>query len=207
MERPERAFGEELEPRRAFGIEIDRFRAQLQVLPLDLSQVLFESVEAFDPEADVVHRRLLDAGTVEGGDLPRQDGHGDAAIGEEITALFALDVAALELIDVAIEIGDALGLAHPQREVADRGVLLPLALGIDLGAVLVPLLRQIVIVAGGIVRAVARKRAVAGPFHDLDVGVFLRHRLAYFLEVLHLDAEVIEASLAAAAARNQGHAG
>src|SRR3954454_4723172 len=207
MERPERTFCQELEPRRPFGIEIDRLCAQLQVLTLEVLQALLERVEAFDPESDVIHRWLLDAGAVEGGDLPRQDRHGHASVGEEVAALLALEVAALELIDVAIEVGDALGLAHPQRKVADGGVLLPLALGIDLGAVLVALLRQIVIVARRVVRAVARKRAIAGPLHDLDVGVFVRDLLTHLIEVLHLDSEMVEAGLAAAAARDQGHAG
>src|SRR5262249_60728270 len=89
----------------------------------------------------------------------------------------------------------------------DGGVLFPLALGIDLGAVLVPLLRQVVVIAGRVVRAVARERAIAGPLHDLDVGVFPRDFLAHLVEVLHLDAEMIEAGLAAAAAGDQGHAG
>src|SRR5262249_2049978 len=206
-EGPERTFGKELEPRRAFRIEVDGLRAELQVLPLDLRQVLLERVEASDPEADVIHRRLLDAGAVESGNLPRQDSHGDAAVGEEITALAALDVAALELVHIAIEVGEALGLAHAEREVADRRVLLPLALGIDLGTVLVSLLREVVVVSGRVVRAIARERAITGPLHDLDVRVFAGDLLAHLLDILHLDAEVIEASLAAAAARNQGHAG
>src|SRR5262249_3076019 len=50
-------------------------------------------------------------------------------------------------------------------------------------------------------------RAIAGPLHDLDVGVFPRDFLAHLVEVLHLDAEMIEAGLAAAAAGDQGHAG
>ena len=102
-----------------------------------------------------------------------------------IAVRLALDVAALELEHVAIEVRHAARPARArEREVADRVVLLPLALGIDLGAVLVALLRQVEIVAGRIVRAVARERAVAGPLHDLDVGIFLRYLLAHLVEVL-----------------------
>src|SRR5262249_33967182 len=102
--------------------------------------------------------------------------------------------------------GDALGLAHADREVADRVVLLPFALSVDFGTVLVTLLGEVEIVAGRIVGAVARERTVARPLHDLDVGIFLGHLVAHLIEVLDLDAEVIEAGLAAAAARDDGHA-
>ena len=49
MEGAVRAFGQQLEPRHAFGIEIERLGAQLQVLLLDLGQVLLERVEALAP--------------------------------------------------------------------------------------------------------------------------------------------------------------
>src|SRR4051812_20248647 len=89
---------------------------------------------------------------------------------------------------------------------ADRIVLLPFALGVNLGAVLMALLREIEIISRGIVRAVARERTVAGPLDDFDVGIFLRNLVADFVEVLHLDAKVVKPRLAAAAARNDGHA-
>src|SRR5262249_31392966 len=173
LEGAERALGQEPEPRHALRIEVDRLGAQLQILLLDLREIRLERVEALHSEADVVHRRLLDAGAVEGGNLPRQDRYGDAAVAEEVTALLAFDVAPLELEHVGVEIGNAFGLAHADREVADGVVLLPLALRIDLGSVLVALLRQVEIVAGGVMSTVTGKGPVAGPLHDLDVGVFL----------------------------------
>src|ERR1700689_1463502 len=94
---------------------------------------------------------------------------------------------------------------------AEGGLLLPLALvpivlGIDLGAVLVAGLRQVEIIAGWIVGAVAGERPVAGPLADFDVGIFFRAFAADLVEVFHLDAEMIEAGLAAAAPRNERHA-
>src|SRR6202795_4221169 len=99
---------------------------------------------------------------------------------------------------------------------AERGFLLPLTLvpiilvpitfGIDLGAVLVAGLRQVEIIAGRIVGAVAGERPVAGPLDDLDVGIFFRDLAADLVEIFHLDAEMVEAGLAAAAPRNERHA-
>ena len=148
-----RAFRQQLQPRDALGIEIDRLRAQLQVLLLDLGEVLLEGVDARHPEADVIHRRLLDAGAVEGRNRPRQDRQRHAAVGEMIAVGLARHVARLEIEHVGIELRHLAGMARAQRKVADGVVLLPLALGIDLGAVLVALLREVEIVAGRIVRA------------------------------------------------------
>ena len=67
-------------------------------------------------------------------------------------------------------------------------------------------LRQVEIIAGRIVGAVAGERPVAGPLDDLDVGIFFRDLAADLVQVLHLDAEMIEAGLAAAAPRNERHA-
>src|SRR3954468_3961140 len=114
----------------------------------------------------------------------------------------ALDVARFQLKDVGVEISHAFRLARAQSEVADRVVLLPFALGVDFRAVFVALLRQVEIVAGRIVRAIAREGAVAGALDDLDVGIFLRDLLAHLVEILNFDPKVIEPRLAAAAARN-----
>src|SRR4029077_6679563 len=94
---------------------------------------------------------------------------------------------------------------------AERGLLLPFApvpisLGIDFGAVLVTGLRQVEIIAGRIVGAIAGERPVAGPLDDLDVGIFFRDFAADPVEVLDFDAKMIEAGLAAAAPRNERHA-
>src|SRR5215470_7737544 len=89
------------------------------------------------------------------------------------TAVFGRNVAGFELEHVRVEIGDALRLARAQREMTERRFLLPLALSIDLGAIFVTGLRQVEIVARGVVRAVTRKRPVTRPLHDLDVGIFL----------------------------------
>src|SRR5580698_255651 len=94
---------------------------------------------------------------------------------------------------------------------AEGGLLLPLALvplafGINLGAVLVAGLRQVEIIAGWIVGAVAGERPVARPLHDLDVGIFFRDFAAHLVEVFHFDAEMIETGLAAATPRNERHA-
>ncbi len=80
-----RAFGEQLQPRDAFGIEIDRLRAKLEVLLFDFSQVLLERIDARHPESDVIHRRLLDTGAVECRNRPRQDRERHAAVGEMVT--------------------------------------------------------------------------------------------------------------------------
>src|SRR3954454_23391810 len=89
---------------------------------------------------------------------------------------------------------------------AERRLLLPFVLGVDLGAVLMPRLRQVKVGAGRIVGAVAGERPVARPLHDLDVGILLRDLGTDFIEVLDLDAEMVEAGLAAAAAGDQRHA-
>jgi hypothetical protein len=107
---------------------------------------------------------------------------------------------------VRVEIGDALRLARAQREMTERRFLFPPALGIDLRPIFVSGLRQVEIVACGVVRAVARERPVARPLHDLDVGILLGDLLADLVEVVHFDAEMVEARLAPAAARDQRHA-
>src|SRR3954452_18677555 len=89
---------------------------------------------------------------------------------------------------------------------AEGRLLLPFVLGVDLGPVLMPRLRQVEIVSRRIVRAVAGERPVARPLHDLDVGILLRDLGTDLFEVLNLDAEMVEAGLAAAAAGDQRHA-
>src|SRR3954465_9594819 len=89
---------------------------------------------------------------------------------------------------------------------AEGRLRLPFVLGIDFGAVLMSRLRQIEIVAGRVVRAVAGERPVARPLHDLDVGILLRDLGTDLFEVLDLDPEMVEARLAAAAAGGQRHA-
>ena len=112
------------------------------------------------PEADVIHRRLLDAGAVERRNRPRQDRHGHAAVGEMVAVRLARHVARFEIEHVGIEFAPSCPRARAaHREMADGVVLLPLALGIDLGAVLVALLRQIEIIAGRIVRASSSRTA------------------------------------------------
>src|SRR5262245_5656710 len=89
---------------------------------------------------------------------------------------------------------------------AEGRILLPFALGIDLGAILVSRLREVKIIARGVVRAIAGERPVARPLHDLDVGIFLGDLGADLVEIRNLDAEMVEASLTAASARDQRHA-
>src|SRR5262249_23673087 len=132
---------------------------------------------------------------------PRHDCHGDAAISQLVTAVFGRNVAGFELEHVRVEIGDA----RAQREMTEGRFLLPLALGIDLGPVFVPGLRQVEVVARGVVRAVTRKRPVTRPLYDLDVGIFLGDFAADLIEILYFDAEMVEARLAPAAARDQRH--
>src|SRR3984893_13069259 len=127
-----------------------------------------------------------------------------------IAAFLRRQVARLELEDGGVEIGEPLRLAGADGEMAERGFLLPVALvpitfGIDLRAVLVAGLRQVEIIAGWIVGAVAGERPVAGPLDDLDVGIFFRDFAADLVEVFHFNAEMIEAGLAAAAPRTEGH--
>src|SRR5215217_3216938 len=123
-----------------------------------------------------------------------------------VAAGLALHIARFQLEYVSIEVGHAFGFARAQGEMADRIVLLPFALGVDFGAVLMALLREIEIISRGIVRAIAREGAVAGTLDDFNVGIFLRNLLAHFVEILNFDPKVIEPRLAAAAARNDGHA-
>jgi len=67
-------------------------------------------------------------------------------------------------------------------------------------------LGQIEIVTGRVVRAVAGERAVAGPLHDLDVGILSGDLVAHLVEALDFDAEMIEPRPAPAAPRDQRHA-
>src|SRR5215213_3952215 len=117
-----------------------------------------------------------------------------------VAAGLALHIARFQLEYVGIEVGHAFGFSRPQREMADRIVLLPFALGVDLRAVLMALLRKVKIIAGRIVRTVTRKRPIAWPLDDLDIGIFFRYLVAHLGEVLDLDTEMIEPGLAAAAA-------
>src|SRR6516165_11446065 len=168
-----RTFPPQCQPRRPFGIEVDGFGREADVGLCDLVKLSLEGIELGYAKTDVIHCWLFDASAVEGGNLPWHDRHGDAAISEVVTAVFGRNVAGFELEHVRVEIGDALRLARAQREMTERRFLLPLALSIDLGPVFVPWLRQVEIVARGVVRAVTRKRPVTRPLHDLDVRIFL----------------------------------
>src|SRR5262245_63563090 len=89
---------------------------------------------------------------------------------------------------------------------AEGRILLPFALGIDLGAILVSRLRKVEIIARGVVRAIAGERPVARPLHDLDVGIFFGDLGADLVEIRNLDAEMVEARPAPAPAGDQRHA-
>ena len=123
-----------------------------------------------------------------------------------IAAFLRRCVTGIEFEHVDVEIGHALRVARAQCEMAEGRVLLPFVLGIDLGAVFMSGLRQVEIVARGIVRTVAGEWPIARPLHDLDVGILLRDLGAHLVEVLDLDAEMVEARLATAAAGDQRHA-
>src|SRR6516162_1100827 len=123
-----------------------------------------------------------------------------------IAALLDRRIARLELEHIDIEIRQSPRLPRAQREMAEAGFLLPFSLGIDLGSVLVTGLREVEIVAGWIMRAVARKRPVARPLDDLDVGIFPGYPVTDPLEVRNLDAEMIEPGLASATPGNERHA-
>src|SRR5262249_10500762 len=162
---------QQCQARRTFGIEVDGFGRETNVGLCDLVEMSLEGIELGYAKTNVIHSWLFDAGAVEGGNLPRQDCHGDAAISEVVTTGFGRNVAGFELEHVGVEIGDALRLARAQREMTERRFLPPLALGIDLGPIFVTGLRQVEIVARGVVRAVTRKRPVTRPLHDLDVRI------------------------------------
>ena len=67
----------------------------------------------------------------------------DPSVGQMIAALLRRCVTGIELEHVDVEIGHALRVARPQREMAEGRLLLPFVLGVDLGAVLMPGLRQV----------------------------------------------------------------
>src|SRR5258707_3268259 len=112
----QRTFPQQCQARRAFGIEVDGFGLEADVGLCDLVEMCLEGIELGYAKTDVIHCRLFDAGAVEGGNLPRHDCHGDAAISEVVTTVFGRNVAGFELEHVGVEIGDALRLARAQRE-------------------------------------------------------------------------------------------
>src|SRR5215510_4106158 len=201
-----RTLSQQCQPRRTFGIEVDGFGREADVGLCDLVEMSLEDIELGYAKTDVIHSWLFDAGAVEGGNLPQHDCHGDPTIGQLVTTVFGRNVAGFELEHVRVEIGDTFRVARAQREMTEGRFLLPLALGIDLGPVFVSGLRQVEVVARGVVRAVTRKRPVTRPLYDLDVGIFLGDLAADLVEILHFDAEVVEARLAPPAARDQRHA-
>src|SRR5262247_3974687 len=188
----QRTFPQQCQSRRAFGIEVDGFGREADVGLCDLVEMSLEDIELGYAKTDVIHSWLFDAGAVEGGNLPWHDCHGDTAIRQLVTTVFGRNVAGFELEHVRVEIGDALRLPRAQREMTKRRFLPPLALGIDLGPIFVTGLRQVEVVARGVVRAVTRKRPVTRPLYDLDVGIVLGDLAADLVEILHFDAEMVE---------------
>src|ERR1700756_426562 len=106
----QRTFPQQCQAPRTFGIEVDGFGREADVGLCDLVEMCLEAIELGDAKTDVIHCRLFDAGAIEGGNLPRHDRHGDAAIGQVVTAVFGRNVAGFELEYVGVEIGDALRL-------------------------------------------------------------------------------------------------
>src|SRR5207245_11499894 len=89
----QRTFPQQCQARRTFGIEIDGFGREADVGLCDLVEMSLEAIDLGYAKTDVIHCRLFDAGAVEGGNLPRHDCHGDAAISEMVTTVFGRNVA------------------------------------------------------------------------------------------------------------------
>src|SRR5215470_931235 len=206
MELAEAELLERLEARLALRADAGRLRPHQRIGDHELVEVFLEGVEALDLEAEMVERRTLDATAEEIRNAPRHDVHGDLPVRERMPAVDRRRVLERQLEYVGVELRQPIRLDRAQRKMREAPLLLPGAGLVDLGAVLEAGLRQIEIVAGRIVDAECGEWAVARALDDLDLGVFLGYPRTHPLDVLDLDAEVIEPGLAAGHARIDVHA-
>jgi hypothetical protein len=125
--------------------------------------------------------------------VPGTDGESDLTVGQVKAVIARHGFHRLEIENLLVELGDMSRPAAADANVVDPARLFPAELDIALAHVVHALLREVPLVAVGVMAAQPGKRHVALTLVNVAVGVKLFEPVAHDLDVFDGEAEVIEA--------------
>ena len=199
---------EQLRQRLAFGTGADGLGRQARIFRRDAGDVVVAGLHALDPEADMVHARRRDAGA---GVIVYRPGHDDEChrpVAQIVIGIAVGAVAGLQLENAGVEFRHRLGAQRAQGEMIDVArIARAVVLDINVAAVRHVLLRDVEDIAVRIVGAEAREGAVGRAVEPLHLGIMRREAPEHGLDILDLDAEMVESGRASGPARIDVEAG